>query len=637
MKNNYSSKSLQVLEGLEAVRKRPGMYIGSTDIYGLHHLIWEILDNSIDEALAGFTSKINITLNKNGSVTIKDNGRGIPVDRHKSGISGIELVFSKLHAGAKFGSDSGYKTAGGLHGVGASVVNALSIFVNIFVWRDGFKWSLNFLNGGTKVSKLTKIKKSKKTGTEITFKPDPLIFPSTQFNFDMIINKSRESAFLIPNLEVKAQDHINDKIEIFKFKNGLVDFMKFISSSKPVGSLIQLSNTFLDIKSNVVLQYNKSDKENIISFVNNVKTHDGGSHENGFKTGLTKAIKNYIKNQNIKEKFPIEGQDIREGLSAIISIYINEDKLEFEGQSKHKLSTIDARSAVENTISQNLNYWLIENKTQADKIISKIQLNAKARYLSRQSRKEIKEIKNNQKIKRILSGKLSPAQSKNYIKNELFLVEGDSAGGSAKLGRDRKHQAILPLRGKIINTEKANILDILKNEEINTIINAVGAGLQASFNVKKAKYGKVIIMTDADTDGAHIQSLLMAFFYHYMKDLIIDGRLYVAIPPLFKLTNRYNKKKIHYLYDEVEYQQFKNLEKYEIQRYKGLGEMNAHQLWETTMDPDTRTLIQITLNDEVFSQHEISTLMGSKVEDRKRWIQKNIKFTLVENILINQK
>ncbi len=637
MKNNYSSKSLEVLEGLEAVRKRPGMYIGSTDIHGLHHLIWEILDNSIDEALAGFATKINLKLNKDGSITVQDNGRGIPVDKHKSGYSGIELVFSKLHAGAKFGSDSGYKTAGGLHGVGASVVNALSSFVKIVVWRDGFEWNLNFLNGGKKVSKLVKVKKSNKKGTAITFKPDGMIFSNTEFNFDMIINKSRESAFLVENLEIKAQDNINDRVEVFKFKNGLVDFMKFITTSKPVASLIQLSNTFLDIKSKVVLQYNKSDKENIISFVNNVKTSDGGTHENGFKTGLTKAIKNYIKNQNIKERYPIEGQDIREGLSVIISIYINENKLEFEGQNKHKLSTIDARSAVENTISQNLNYWLIENKTQADKIINKIQLNAKARYLSKQSRKEIKEIKNNQKIKKILSGKLSPAQSKKYIENELFLVEGDSAGGSAKLGRDRKHQAILPLRGKIINTEKANILDILKNEEINTIINAVGAGLEQSFNVKKSKYGKIIIMTDADTDGAHIQSLLIAFFYHYMKDLILDGRLYIAIPPLFKLTNKYNKKKINYLYDETEYKQFPNLEKYEIQRYKGLGEMNAHQLWETTMDPETRTLIQITLNDEDFSRREISTLMGSKVEDRKQWIQENIQFTLIENILINKK
>ncbi len=637
MKNKYNSKSLQVLEGLEAVRKRPGMYIGSTDTHGVHHLIWEILDNSVDEALAGFANHIKIIINQDSSVTVIDNGRGIPVDKHKSGVSGIELVFSKLHAGAKFGSDSGYKTAGGLHGVGASVVNALSSFVDVIVWRDGFEWRLNFIKGGSKVSKLTKGRKSNKKGTSITFKPDQLIFSNTKINFDMIINKARESAFLVENLNIEVEDHIDNKINNFKFKNGLRDFMEFISTEKSITPLIELSNTFLNIKTKIVLQYNKGDQENILSFVNNVKTSDGGTHENGFKSGLTKTIKNYLKSQEIKEKFVIEGQDIREGLSAILSIYINEDKLEFEGQNKHKLSTPSARIAVENTINQNLNYWLLENKTQADKIIHKIQLNAKARTLSKQSRKEIKEIKNNQKIKRILSGKLSPAQSKKYADNELFLVEGDSAGGSAKLGRDRKNQAILPLRGKIINTEKANILDILRNEEINTIINAVGAGLEDNFNIKKAKYGKIIIMTDADTDGAHIQSLLIAFFYHYMKDLILDGRLYIAIPPLFKLMNKYNKKQIHYLYDETEYQQFPNLEKYEIQRYKGLGEMNANQLWETTMDPESRTLIQITLNDEEFSKKEITILMGNKVEDRKLWIQKNIRFTLVDNIIIKQK
>ncbi len=637
MKNKYSSKSLEILEGLQAVRKRPGMYIGSTDIIGLHHLIWEILDNAVDEALSGFSNSIIISMNIDGSISVEDNGRGIPVDKHKSGLSGIELVFTKLHAGGKFGSDSGYKTAGGLHGVGASVVNALSTFVDVTVWRDGYEWQMNFSEGGSKRTKLTKVKKSIKRGTLITFKPDIMIFKNNDFDFNMIINKARESSFLIKELEIKVIDKKLNKFEIFKSHNGLVDFIKFIDNKKPITNLVSLKDNYSNIKTNIVLHYNNSDTEKILSFANNVKTINGGTHENGFKSGMTKVIKNYIKNQGIKEKYPIEGQDIREGLTAIVSIYVNEDKLEFEGQNKHRLSTSEARSAVETTITKQLNFWLLENKNQAEKIIKKISLSAKARFMAKQSKLTLKEIKNNSKIKRILSGKLSPAQSKNYKLNELFLVEGDSAGGSAKLGRDRKYQAILPLRGKIINTEKANILDILRNEEINTIINAIGAGFDNNFNINKAKYGKIIIMTDADTDGAHIQSLLMAFFFHYMVDIVKEGYLYIAIPPLFKLTNKYQKKKIIYLYDEDEYQKFGNLDKYEIQRYKGLGEMNDYQLWETTMNPETRTLIQITLHDEFFSRKEITTLMGNKAELRKAWIQKNIKFTLVDNIILNNK
>ncbi len=628
----YDESSIKILEGLEAVRKRPGMYIGSTDKRGLHHLVWEIVDNGIDEVINGFGNYIKISLNRDGSITISDNGRGIPIGMHESGKSTPEVIYTILHAGGKF-EENGYKVSGGLHGVGASVVNALSKRVDVTIYRDGLISNIKFADGGKVVEPLHTIGKSNKTGTTVTFLPDDTIFKSIQFSFTTIAERMQESAFLLSGLTIEVKDEIDNKEVKYHYDNGLVSFIEYMNEEKtPLHKVINFSGRKNNIEVEVAMQYTNSYNEEILSFVNNVKTGDGGTHEVGFKTGITKVFNDYLKNNNlVKGKDGLlDGADVREGLSAVISLKIPEELLQFEGQTKGKLGTPEARNVTDSIVYDNLQFFLEENKEVALSIIEKAQKSKIAREAARKAREEARNGKNKSKIEKNLSGKLAPAQSKNPKINELFLVEGDSAGGSAKGGRDRKFQAILPLRGKVLNTAKASLEDIYKNEEINTLIHTIGAGVGNSFDASESNYDKVIIMTDADVDGAHIQILLLTFFYHYMRGLIEEGKLYIALPPLYKLD--YGKER-YYAYSDDELQEIKNNHtgKYTIQRYKGLGEMNPEQLWETTMNPATRTLIRVNINDGALAEKRVNVLMGDKVEPRKEWIDENVEFTLEDD------
>ena len=629
----YDETSIKILEGLEAVRKRPGMYIGSTDKRGLHHLIWEIVDNSIDEIINGYGNKIKIVLYKDGSVSVEDFGRGVPVGNHASGMSTPEVIYTVLHAGGKFES-GGYKVSGGLHGVGASVVNALSKWMEVTIKRDGYEHYIRFENGGKTIVPLKKLDKTSKTGTKVRFMPDDEIFSTTTFNYSTIVERMQECAFLLNDLTIEIVDEKEEKSEIFHYDEGLKSFVEYLNDDKKELHKVAYFTGLKDrIKIDVAFQYTDTYSENIISFVNNVKTNDGGTHEVGFKTALTKVFNDYAKNNNyIKAKDKsLEGTDTREGLTAIISLQIPEDLLQFEGQTKGKLGTPQARTAVESIVSEQLQFFLEENKVVASEILNKLIKSKFVREAARRARDEARQGKDKNKKEHALSGKLTPAQSKNPAKNELFLVEGDSAGGSAKGGRDRKFQAILPLRGKVINTEKCKLEDLLKNEEINTIIHTVGAGVGSDFNVLESNYDKVIIMTDADDDGAHIQILLLTFFYRYMKPLLEAGKLYIAMPPLYKLTVGKNS---YYAWTEEDRKKIiseNKDKKIETQRYKGLGEMNASQLWDTTMNPDTRSLIKVNIIDAALAEKRVSVLMGDKVEPRKEWINENVEFSLEDD------
>lgn len=630
----YDDSSIKILEGLEPVRKRPGMYIGSTDKRGLHHLVWEIVDNGIDEALNGYGNSLKVVLHTDGSVSVTDKGRGIPTGMHASGRSTAEVIYTVLHAGGKF-SEGGYKVSGGLHGVGASVVNALSKWMEVTTRKDGEEYYIKFSNGGHVEVPLTKIGNTNKTGTTVRFLPDPEIFPITTFSFSTICERMQECAFLIKGITIEVIDEIQNREEKYSYENGLEAFVNYLNEGKePLHKVFCFEGSKDKINLSVALQYTDSYAENVVSFVNNVKTSDGGTHEVGFKTAITKVLNDYARANNFlkgKDK-SFEGSDVREGLTAIISVQIPEDILQFEGQTKAKLGTPSARSLVESITTEKLTFFLEENKSIATQIISKALKGKDAREAARKAREESRKGKDSKKIEKILSGKLTPAQSKDHSKTELFIVEGDSAGGSAKQGRDRKYQAILPLRGKVINTEKAKLADILKNEEINTMIHTIGAGIGNDFNADESNYSKVIIMTDADDDGAHIQCLLLTFFYRYMKGLIETGRLFIAMPPLYKISVG---KNVSYAWTNEELKEItKNKSNYTLQRYKGLGEMNAEQLWETTMDPNTRNLIKVSITDAALAEKRVSVLMGDAVEPRKLWIEENVEFSLEDNYKI---
>ena len=633
-KQQYDESSIVILEGLDAVRKRPGMYIGSTDSKGLHHLVWEIVDNAIDEALNGYGDEITITLEKDGSVTVEDHGRGMPVGKHKSGVSTLQVIFTILHAGGKFTSHGGYTSAGGLHGVGASVVNALCTWCKVMVHDGKDVWSMTFEDGGSKIGKLEKVGKTNHTGSIVSFKPDPSIFKSVHFSYSTICERAQEDAFLLKGLKMIVRDKRKEEREVvYQYEDGLKAFIEEINSDHtPMHDPISFRGESNQIIVEGCFQYTDEYQENIFSFTNMVRTRDGGSHETGAKQAFTKVFNEYArKNGFLKEKDKgFDGNDVREGLTLVINLTIPEDYLQFEGQTKEKLGTPEAKPATETVVSENLRYFLEENKEVANALVRKIIKAAQARNAARKARADIRNGKGKNRSERVLSGKLASAQSKDARRKELYLVEGDSAGGSAKQGRDSKYQAILPLRGKVLNTEKASLEAIEKNEELNTIIHALGAGVGANFTAEDSNYYKVIIMTDADDDGAHIQNLLLTFFYRYMRDLITHEMLYIALPPLYRIAKA---GKEYYLYTNEELDEKKAELKngYTITRYKGLGEMNATQLWDTTMNPESRTLLCVTIENAMMAEKRVTELMGDKAELRRNWIEDNVVFTLEDD------
>ncbi|MFX3617019.1 MAG: DNA topoisomerase IV subunit B [Sporolactobacillus sp.] len=640
----YDDDTIQILEGLEAVRKRPGMYIGSTDARGLHHLVYEIVDNAVDEALAGFGNRILVRIHQDGSLSVRDFGRGMPTGIHKTGKPTVEVIFTILHAGGKFGQSGGYKTSGGLHGVGSSVVNALSEWLEVTIWRDGSIYRQRFEHGGHPSTTLEKIGTTRETGSLIHFKPDPQVFSTTSFQFDVLSERLRESAFLQKGMKIVLTDERSEKEETYQYDEGIKAFVAYLNEEKDVlHPVVAFEGKTNEMEVDVAFQYNDGYSESLISFVNNVRTKDGGTHESGFRTALTRVFNDYARKTGLlkdKEK-NLEGSDVREGFMGIVSVRIPENLLQFEGQTKEKLGTNEARSAVDAVVSEQLSYFFEENPQTSEMLIRKAVRARQVRLAARKARDDARSGKKNRRKESVLSGKLTPASSKNADRNELYLVEGDSAGGSAKQGRDRKFQAVLPLRGKVINTQKARLDDILKNEEINTIIYAIGAGVGTDFTIKDSNYDKIVIMTDADNDGAHIQVLLLTFFFRYMRPLIEAGKVYIALPPLYKVSKGIGKKEVlEYAWDDNGLKDaIQKIGKgYIIQRYKGLGEMNADQLWETTMNPESRTLIRVKIDDQSYAERRVTTLMGDKVEPRRKWIESHVAFGLDEetNILENE-
>ncbi len=627
--NNYDENQIQVLEGLEAVRKRPGMYIGSTSGKGLHHLVWEIVDNSIDEALAGYCTEINVEIEKDNSITVKDNGRGIPVGIHeKMGRPAVEVIMTVLHAGGKF-DGSGYKVSGGLHGVGASVVNALSTELDVTVYRDGKIHYQEFERGVPKAD-LKVIGDTEVTGTTTHFKPDPEIFTeTTEYDYDTLATRVRELAFLTKGVKITIEDKREGKERKneYCYEGGIKSYVEHLNRSREVihEEPVYIEGSKDGITVEVALQYNDSYTSNIYSFANNIHTYEGGTHEAGFKTGLTRVINDYARRNGVfKESDPnLSGEDVREGLTAIISI--KHPDPQFEGQTKTKLGNSEARTITDALFSEALEKFLLENPDSAKKIVEKGVMAARARMAAKKAR-ELTRRKSALEVSN-LPGKLADCSSKDPTISELYIVEGDSAGGSAKQGRDRHFQAILPLRGKILNVEKARLDKILSNNEVRSMITALGTGIGEDFNLEKARYHKVVIMTDADVDGAHIRTLLLTFFYRYMRQIIEQGYVYIAQPPLYKVQQG---KRVEYAYNDQQLEEIlKELPqnpKPGLQRYKGLGEMNATQLWETTMDPETRTLLQVTLKDAIDADETFEMLMGDKVEPRRNFIEENARY-----------
>ncbi|RBP05014.1 DNA gyrase subunit B [Rossellomorea aquimaris] len=622
---SYDENQIQVLEGLEAVRKRPGMYIGSTSGRGLHHLVWEIVDNSIDEALAGYCNEIEVIIEEDNSITVTDNGRGIPVGIHeKMGRPAVEVIMTVLHAGGKFGG-GGYKVSGGLHGVGASVVNALSTELEVHVHRDGNIYYQKFEKGVPSFD-LKVIGETEKTGTIIHFTPDPEIFTeTTEYEYDILANRIRELAFLNRGIQISIEDKRGEgKRRDYHYEGGIKSYVEHLNRSKEVihEEPIYIEGEKDDITIEIAIQYNDGFASNLYSFANNIHTHEGGTHESGFKTALTRVINDYARKNNVFKESDanLSGEDVREGLTAIISI--KHPDPQFEGQTKTKLGNSEARTITDSLFSEHLETFLLENPVVARKVVEKGLMAARARLAAKKAR-ELTRRKSALEISS-LPGKLADCSSKDPSISEIYVVEGDSAGGSAKQGRDRHFQAILPLRGKIINVEKARLDKILSNNEVRAIITALGTGIGEDFNLAKARYHKIVIMTDADVDGAHIRTLLLTFFYRYMRNIIEAGYIYIAQPPLYKIQQG---KKIEYAYNDKELDrilaEISPTPKPGIQRYKGLGEMNPEQLWETTMDPESRTLLQVSLQDAIEADETFDILMGDKVEPRRNFIEEN--------------
>ncbi len=630
VEGDYGANQIQILEGLEAVRKRPGMYIGSTSSRGLHHLVYEVVDNSIDEALAGYCTHVEVTIHKDNSITVTDNGRGIPVDMHESGKPAVEVVLTVLHAGGKFGG-SGYKVSGGLHGVGVSVVNALSSYMDVRVKRDGKIYAISFEKGVTK-EPLHVIGETIETGTYVHFLPDSEIFDETVYDYDTLRHRLRELSFLNRGITITLSDERGEELrkEVFYFEGGISSFVEHLNRNKEVinPEPVYFNGTKDTTVVEIALQYNTSYSENIYSFVNNINTEEGGTHLAGFKSALTRAANDFARRQGIIKNNDdnLQGEDIREGLTCVISIKLREPQ--FEGQTKTKLGNSEVRGIVDSIVTEGLSEYFEENPVISKRIIEKSIMASRAREAARKAR-ELTRRKNALEVSS-LPGKLADCSVKDPEQAEIYLVEGDSAGGSAKQGRDRRFQAILPLRGKILNVEKARLDKVLNNEEIRTMITAFGSGIGEEFDITKRRYGKIIIMTDADVDGAHIRTLLLTFFYRYMKPLIENGHVYIAQPPLYQIR----KGKSHwYTYSDEELAQKLDeigRDGITVQRYKGLGEMNPEQLWETTMDPEKRTVLQVNLREAEEADAIFTILMGDKVEPRRRFIEEHA--SLVRNL-----